>query len=72
MIRRIAAPVIAPEAGAETVNTDTDTDTNSIINEEPPIPPANQENHLQAAKKMATEDPQMVANIVKNWVRDNE
>jgi flagellar M-ring protein FliF len=67
MIRRIAAPVVAPEASAETVDTD------SIISEEPSIPPpANQENHLQAAKKMATEDPQMVANIVKNWIRDNE
>jgi flagellar M-ring protein FliF len=66
MIRRISAPVVAREAGAETVDTD------SIINEKPPISPANQENHLQAAKKMANEDPQMVANIVKNWVRDNE
>ncbi len=61
MIRRISTPVIVPEAITE-----------PVMATKPPTQTDNQQNNLATARQMATEDPQMVANIVKNWVRENE
>jgi flagellar M-ring protein FliF len=61
MIRRLSAPpvVVAPTK----TNEETEQDQESAKNKSQP-------NQLDTAKKMAAEDPRMVANIVKTWVSE--
>jgi len=65
MIRRLSTPAVSVP------NTEP-ARTEPAVSATHSTPPGNQKNNLQTARKMATEDPQMVANIVKNWVRENE
>lgn len=65
MIKRLSTPLIAePDKNPP--------DAGSTANEVPSVAPTIEKDYLQTAKKMATDDPQMVANIVKNWVSENE
>jgi len=70
MLRRLSPPppLVVPVPNKE----QSDTDSTSTVSETPSSTPTIQKDYLQSAKKMATEDHQMVANIVKNWVSENE
>jgi flagellar M-ring protein FliF len=65
-------PVIEEKTRVEATAEETDKiDSNSVVAGEPVIE-RSYEQKLTVAKKMAKEDPRVVANIVKTWVGGNE
>jgi flagellar M-ring protein FliF len=73
MIKRVTAAPVVP---AEVVDLEAEAEAEAIVETELETREALVENiekdPLQSAKDMAKEDPQRVANVVKNWVGINE
>jgi len=68
LLKRVGA---APVAAAASGNANTAPNAPQQQQQEPLRPNGYQEN-LQTAKQMATQDPKVVANVVKSWVNGNE
>jgi flagellar M-ring protein FliF len=65
LLKRVSTPAVAAQASTSTPDA-------QLPQPQETIKPNGYQENLQTAKQMASQDPKVVANVVKNWVNSNE